>query len=130
MQREVKLIFTVLIAPLSIWILVSLFYWTRSLSNKGDKVTQEKELVVWTHLVGGMQRYSDAFPPEKVVATVGSPLVWTGSSYTVNTDPKTRELSVDSKRFSKPVALKYDGWRWQGFANIPERKLPVKVEVW
>ncbi|MCX6123354.1 MAG: hypothetical protein NTV34_01180 [Proteobacteria bacterium] len=130
MQREVKLIFAVLAAPVSLWILVSLFYGMRSLSNKGEKILHQRELVVWTHLVGGMQRYQNAFPLEKVVATVGSPRTWTGLSYTVNADSRTQEIFLDSKRFSKPVALKYDGWRWQGFANIHERKLPLKVEVW
>ena len=129
MQREVKLIFGIIATPIVIWILTTGFFMARAGTDRGLKIAPRGQLRVWTHLVGGMMRYGDAFPVD-VVTITEQPTTWSSSAFTVQMDLPARSLFVKSPHFNQVATLKYDGWRWQGFVNTPGRTLPLKVEVW
>lgn len=126
MRREVKLMITLLCVPALLWCLVSLYYVIRSMTSLGFQIKNKPAVQVSTHLVG--TRFVNAFPDE-MVATTG-PLDWSNDQYTIHLDSERKTMTVSSPRFVRDVSLTYDGWRWCGFANIPNRKSPIKVDVW
>jgi hypothetical protein len=129
MSRDVKLIFGVVATPIVIWCLVTGYFIVRSLTDKGMKVQSRNDLTVWVHPIGGLTRYGDHFPIE-TVKSVNNSGHWLNSEYKIDLYIENKTLAIESSRFVSPVNLKYDGWKWQGFANTPGRKLPLKVEVW
>lgn len=128
-NQDVKIIFGIIALPILLWCSVAGFYLARSYTDRGLEIVGDKTLQVSTHLVGGSMRFADAFPDEIIVASDGN-TNWSGTNYTVNLDVNSQVMLVKSSRFTSDVSLKYDGWRWQGFVNIPGRTLPVKVDVW
>lgn len=127
MRREVRIIFISLAVPVIIWSLVSLYYVARSFTNLGFRIAQKQEVQVTTRFVGVI--FYNAFPDEMAKAG-NSPLTWNSANYSVQIDPDTKIMTLKSQRFVKDAQLKYDGWRWQGFANIPTRVSPIQVDVW
>lgn len=126
MRREVRNILVLLAIPCVIWCLVSLYYVIRSYTNLGFQIKNKPALQVSTHLVG--TRFVNAFPDD-MVSSIDT-LKWSSPAYTVQIDPNKKTMTVHSPRFVRDAQLTYDGWRWGGFANIPNRKSPIKVDVW
>lgn len=138
MRREVRQMLGLLAVPVTVWIFVSSYYTARSWSNLGFQIKEKRDLQVSTHLVGTI--FVNAFPDEMVSIltpqsdrhdpTIPGPITWKSDSYHVQFDPDKNIVTVKSGRFLQDAQLKYDGWRWCGFANIPNRKSPIKVDVW
>ena len=136
MRREVRQMFGLLTVPLIVWCLVSSYYVVRANTGLGFKITQKPALQVSTHLVGRV--FVPAFPDEMVSteapsnATSGEPttFLWQSEGYRVRLDTEKKIMTVQSPHFMHDALLKYDGWRWCGFTNIPDRKSPIQVNVW